>query len=114
MTNVDVILDYDALDKLRDLQCGDFGAATCMDYVDSITKEGDQYAVTIFVEPAGNVTKHGASVVEILDWWIEVFKTQPDYGQGMYNYAAAGWHLAGQSDNLPDNPADVWKESDGD
>ena len=83
-------------------------ADTCFDYVDSLIQDGDRYGVTIFVEPGGNITKWGDSWEEVIEWWIEVFISQPP---GI-DYARCGWHLYEQIEDggeLPENPYDAWK-----
>jgi hypothetical protein len=70
--------------KIKALSHRDFGN-TCFDYIAGIARVGEQYGVTVFIEPAGPVIKVGKSISEILTWWERVFETQPpdlDYTGG--------------------------------
>lgn len=90
--------------KIKALSQREFGN-TCFDYVAGIVRVGEQYGVTVFIEPAGPVIKVGKSVGEVLEWWERVFDLQPlDL-----DYTRAGWHLYEQGEHLPEDPADVWR-----
>ena len=105
------IIDYDvfqkmkALDNRQDLDGNDFGYHSCCDYLDSLVQEGDRFGVVMFVEPCGNLIKWGNSWSEVLDWWIAVFKLQPEN----WNYARAGWWLLDMSEKgFSDDPNHVF------
>jgi len=106
-----ITLGYDSIVKVGHLNCRradierEFTIDTCCDYVDSLHCDGDNFGVTMFVEPCGNITKLGRSFDEVLDWWIAVFSSQPDW-----DYCRAGWHLDNLASRgrLPDNPAGIW------
>lgn len=103
---MEVILNSDEVEKLEELITGDFGSTTCFDYIDSLIKDSDKFGVVVFVEPAGNVIKWGNSWVEVLDWWIEVFKLQPND----WHKNKAGWHIYYLKE-LSDDPKTVWIEN---
>lgn len=102
-----IILDYKTIEKINYLNnCAKLPISSCFDYIDSLEiKDNGKYAVTIFVEPAGEVTKTGNSFSEILDWWIGVFESQPED----LDYCGAGWYLSSIQDTLPDNFNEIWK-----
>ena len=107
-----ISIEYDTLQKiinLNDRRAGmftSFSANTCCDYVDSIHYDGKRWEVVMFVEPCGNASKSGDSLDAVLDWWIEVFSTQPTE----WDYIKAGWHLWGWGNEFPDDVPSVWKE----
>ncbi len=110
VNNKPIHIDYDTLNKLynlnnrKDSDNNDFGFDTCCDYVDSITfYEKNIVEIVMFVEPCGNISKIGITLSEVLDWWIEVFKTQPKE----WDYIRAGWYLYNLN-GLPDDPKEIW------
>lgn len=101
------VVPFEVLDRLRELNTGQFGQDTCFDYVDSLIEEAGQFGVVLFIEPLGNVTKFADSWTEAIDWWIAVLKQQlPDW-----DYILAGSHLMTlqEEGKLPDDPGEVWK-----
>lgn len=101
MREVEVI-GYDEISQVERFN-RDFGYDTCFDYIDAILKRGDEWGLRLFIEPAGDITKWGASLKECADWWIEVLSTQPSC-----NYAYAGNFLWGKKD-VTDEPTErVW------
>lgn len=104
-----ITLTFDDLEKIKKLDRFD-NRRVCFDYVDSLSADGDIFQVTVFVEPAGLVTRRGKSWAEVLDWWIKAFDTQPEN----IHSQIYGWHLMGlyQKDFLPDDPADCWNGLD--
>lgn len=105
MLNYDELQLITALNNKCDLDGKDLHSDTCLDYVDTISYYDEQYWVIIFVEPVGNIAKSGKSVKEVLNWWLEVFRSQPQH----WNYIKAGWHLFRIRHKLPDNPKMVWR-----
>lgn len=94
-----------ALMNCQDTDYKDFGENTCCDCIESIHWNGDPPGVTMFIEPCGTVTKHGYSLTEVLDWWIAVFKTQPED----LDYIQAAWYLDWfEGVGFPDDPKGVW------
>lgn len=80
---------------------------SCIDYIAGIVRVGDGYGVTAFIEPAGPLIRIGDSIEGVLNWWEGVARTQP--APEVVNFQAAGWHLQGQQNCLPDDPALVWR-----
>src|SRR5436190_10984869 len=99
------LMKINALNIRCDADGNDFGFDTCCDYVESVQIEGDKVGVTVFVEPCGDITKWGTNVSEVLDWWIAVFKAQPEH----WGYIEAGWCIYEANEKgLPDNPLRVF------
>jgi hypothetical protein len=83
---------------------------TCFDYVDSICREGSNWAVSVFVEPVGILTVRGEDLANVLSFWISLFQSQPeDWG-----FAKSGWHLEHHLETFywkhPEDAQDVWKK----
>jgi hypothetical protein len=104
----DVRLSSDDVAALRKFNTAHFGENSCYDYVAELYALDNQCAMTVFVEPAGDVVKLGTSYAAVIDWWRECFEAQPD-GLG---YAEAGYRIATMK-MLPSRGVDVWNVSRG-
>lgn len=99
-------MEYNEIQVLNSIMAENaFGNNTCFDYVDSIKKRGDVWQVTVFVEPAGYITKSGEKLIDVLEWWYSVFDLQP----ATKEYAEAGWHLWALKDKIDNlSPTEIW------
>jgi hypothetical protein len=104
------VVDYDTLRLIQEIK-QDYGTDTCFYYIDSLVerdnKESDKIkAVICFVEPCGDIQSPWFfSWVEAIEWWIDVFKSQPE-GWG---YIRAGHHLFWRNEPT-EKPEDMWKD----
>ncbi len=87
------------------------GSVSCFDYVAAFVEDSGQFGIVIYVEPCGHIGKLGRTWLEVLDWWISVFKTEPRH----WDYITAGWHLYSLAcrGELPEDPAGIWATREG-
>jgi len=108
MTKENKLKEYCGYDDLRLVQEieQDYGSNTCFDYIDSFVGDGKLKYVICFVEPCGDIYSPGFKTwKEGIEWWIEVFKSQPK----TMDYVEAGHHLFWR--NKPTKkPKDMWKK----
>jgi hypothetical protein len=65
------------------------GENTCFDGISIIDSNNDEWSVEVFVEPVGNIKIRGKILKTILEFWLELFRTQPQD----WEFAKAGGHL---------------------
>lgn len=84
-------LDYEDVQTLLELanRKGINDQISCFDEISSIYNEDDQWTVKIFVEPVGDIEVKGNVLKEVLEFWLELFRSQPED----WDYATAGWYL---------------------
>jgi hypothetical protein len=83
---------------------------TCFDGISFIEGNDDDWSVEVFVEPVGNIKIRGKTLKTVLEFWLELFRTQPkDWG-----FAKAGGHIEKHLHlnpykwELPEDARKVW------
>ena len=115
----DIIIDYDLLQKIDcinqkvDFSKKPFPKGSVCENVDSLSIFDDEYekptyGVSVSIEPIGVMTRYGESFEEAINWWEQVFISQPED----VSRDAAGWKLfhlssGGQIDEDADK---VWSD----
>lgn len=83
-TDIQLLLKLENRDGINDEN-------SCFDHVSFIHYDDKdmQWSVCVFIEPVGDITIKGNKLSNVLEFWIEVFRSQPL----AWGYAKAGFHL---------------------
>jgi hypothetical protein len=84
-------LDHDDIKALVKLANGDGinDNISSFDYISAIYNDANQWVVEVFIEPVGVIKVQGRTLRYVIEFWLELFRSQPED----WDYSKAGRHL---------------------